>query len=131
MDIQKYSRNTWSSHELHPKNQNRDTLAWIFLVDTLNFSFWTNACGYSVEYKGVNYTGYWSLCAVVNRALDEGIPILSPVYWKQLTMNMIEHLFRGNGKCPMLRERLHVLNDVAEVLIKVPLNVAIADSIGL
>lgn len=44
------------------------------MVDTLNFSFWTTegdpSHGYSVRFGGEEYTGYWSLCAAINRALE-------------------------------------------------------------
>lgn len=38
----------------------------------MNFSFWSEDSDnkYTVTYKGKAYTGYWSLCAAVNRALD-------------------------------------------------------------
>jgi len=49
----------------------------IFLVDLLNFSFWSerdpddksvpHPARYAVEYQGVKYTGYWALCACINR----------------------------------------------------------------
>lgn len=49
----------------------------IFLVDLLNFSFWSerdpddksvpHPARYAVEYEGVRYTGYWALCACINR----------------------------------------------------------------
>jgi hypothetical protein len=47
------------------------------LIDLLNFSFWSDLDvsdksvphpdRYAINYDGVAYTGYWSLCAVVNR----------------------------------------------------------------
>ena len=66
---------------------NEFSVNWIFLVDTLNFSFWsdnelyntteladkvkTNSIErYTVIYKQIPYTGYWALCAAINRALD-------------------------------------------------------------
>lgn len=49
----------------------------IFLVDVLNFSFWSDLDvadarqphpdRYSVSFHGTSYTGYWSLCAAINR----------------------------------------------------------------
>src|SRR5581483_11579266 len=48
----------------------------IFLVDLLNFSFWSDLekekgsnCQekFSIYYKDKRYTGYWSLCAAINR----------------------------------------------------------------
>lgn len=44
----------------------------IFLVDTLNFSFWSDAGEdapdrYTVSFDGERYTGYWALCACIQR----------------------------------------------------------------
>lgn len=78
----------WKSSPLNPKKMNEFSLNWIFLVDTLNFSFWSDneliqmsdllpenfkpssVEKYMVNYNQIPYTGYWALCAAVNRALD-------------------------------------------------------------
>lgn len=65
----------WKSlHELNPRGADAAALDWVFVVDTLNFSFWAereeSKC--EVRYGGTAYTGYWALCAAVNRALDQG-----------------------------------------------------------
>jgi hypothetical protein len=52
----------------------RSAVDWIFVVDTLNFSFWSetnkskdsNKSPFYVEHKGVRYTGYWALPAAIN-----------------------------------------------------------------
>lgn len=75
MQKKEYSTKTWSSHELHPKSKDESTVDFIFTMDLLNFSFWSEANEeerYAVEYNGKRYTGYWSLVAALQRALDEG-----------------------------------------------------------
>ncbi|XP_044302478.1 queuosine salvage protein isoform X3 [Varanus komodoensis] len=70
-----FSITSWkSSHELNPQAVTEDAVNWVFLVDALNFSFWSEHEDHKclVKYKGKPYSGYWSLCAAVNRALDEG-----------------------------------------------------------
>lgn len=69
---QEYSIQSWKEHPLHPKQMNDFTVDWIFVVDTLNFSFWseTNEKRFLVRYKEESHSGYWSLCAALNRALD-------------------------------------------------------------
>jgi Potential Queuosine, Q, salvage protein family len=77
MRHKEYSTKTWSTHELHPKAKNEDTINLIFTIDLLNFSFWSESGPdqrYAVRYKGKNWTGYWSLVAALQRALDEGTP---------------------------------------------------------
>lgn len=78
MQEKEYSTATWSEHELHPKAKDESTVAFIFIMDLLNFSFWSllpDEERFAVEYRGRRWTGYWSLVASLQRALDEGRPI--------------------------------------------------------
>lgn len=80
-----YSTETWSSHELHPKEKNEATVDFIFTMDLLNFSFWSELPPdkrFAVEYKGKTWSGYWSLVALLQRALDEGNLSLSLMMWR-------------------------------------------------
>ncbi|MCJ1380456.1 hypothetical protein MMC17_003561 [Xylographa soralifera] len=74
------SRQTWSEHDLHPKAKDESTVDFIFTMDLLNFCFWPEGpseTGYAVDYRGERWTGYWSLVAALQRALDEGIEMTS------------------------------------------------------
>jgi len=76
MQAKAYSTETWSSHELHPKTKDQATLDFIFTMDLLNFCFWSESdtkTKFSVDYRGKRWTGYWSLVALLQRALDEGM----------------------------------------------------------
>lgn len=75
MQKKEYSTKTWSSHELHPKAKDDSTVDFIFTMDLLNFSFWSEKGDeerFAIEYKDKKWTGYWSLVAALQRALDEG-----------------------------------------------------------
>lgn len=111
----------WKTHPLNPKVADDSAIDWIFLVDALNFSFWTpeGQEKYMVEYASQQNTGYWSLCAAVNRALDEGIPITSAEYCKNITVEQAKHVFRSDSNTPMplIEERVKVMNEVGGILI--------------
>lgn len=135
MEINKYSTKTWSSHNLHPKEKTISTVDWIFMVDTLNFSFWSdyddNDTGdpesqrYTVDYEGQKYTGYWSLCAAINKALDKKIPITSPEYWASgsFSREILQQIFQSETKepIPLFEKRYQVLKEAGEVITKVRL----------
>jgi hypothetical protein len=79
---QEYSAKTWATHELHPTEKTEATVAFIFTMDLLNFSFWQDdpkAEPFTVEYKGTSWTGYWSLVAALQWATDEGNSFLLPM----------------------------------------------------
>lgn len=70
-----YSTQSWSEHDLYPKAKDEETLSFIFTMGLLNFSFWSGEkedTRFSVVYGGKKWTGYWSLVALLQRALDEG-----------------------------------------------------------
>lgn len=77
MQEKQYSCKTWSEHELHPKAKDKSTVDFIFMMDLLNFSFWSDCTNegkrYLVEFAGKTWTGYWSLVAALQRALEEGM----------------------------------------------------------
>lgn len=84
MQQKQYSPSTWSQHELHPKAKDESTLAFIFVMDLWNFSFWSERPEterFAISYKDKRWTGYWSLVAALQRALDEGTD-LSPSTYK-------------------------------------------------
>lgn len=145
MQKKEYSTQTWSEHELHPKAKDENTVDFIFTMDLLNFSFWSELPSekrFAIEYRGRKWTGYWSLVAALQRALDEGrstcrtlskrrqnltvidIPITTPEFWTkedECTEELIKHVFRSatDEEIPLLQERLQCLREAGRVLCRV------------
>ncbi|XP_074136270.1 queuosine 5'-phosphate N-glycosylase/hydrolase [Sminthopsis crassicaudata] len=113
----------WKSlHELNPQAADEDAVNWVFVVDTLNFSFWSEKedrkC--MVQYKGKMYSGYWALCAAINRALDEGIPLTRPSYYATVTLDQLQHILHSDTDVPMplIEERHQILNETGKILLE-------------
>lgn len=129
MKTQSYSTKTWNEPELTPKTKDQTTVDWIFLVDLLNFSFWSDtdvqdsglasSQRFTVSYNDKDYTGYWSLCAAINRALDEGIPITTPSYWASddFSLEKLAHVFRSVTRetVPLLEMRYDIMKQAGSV----------------
>ncbi|XP_054164855.1 queuosine salvage protein-like [Oppia nitens] len=117
IESNKYSTHVWKEHVLHPKVADKSTIDWIFVVDSLNFSFWPNP---RHEYTIEGQVGYWALCAAINRALDKGIAITDPKYYSQISEEDFKQIFAtDNGfEIPLLKERLQVLRESGRVLIE-------------
>ena len=48
-----------------------DVLEWVFLLDALNFCFWSDEeTKFTVKYGGKKWTGYRALCAGLSRAVQ-------------------------------------------------------------
>ncbi|XP_058464891.1 queuosine 5'-phosphate N-glycosylase/hydrolase [Malaya genurostris] len=109
----------FSQHEYHPKSTDIFATNWIFLVDTLNFCFWTP--GNATKWKVEGQTGYFALCAAVNRALKDGINITNPTFYSKITLPELEQILRsddGQTKVPLLQERVQCLHEVGKTLLQ-------------
>ncbi|KAG0309587.1 hypothetical protein BGZ99_000827 [Dissophora globulifera] len=128
-----YDTSKWKEHPLNPKECNANTVDWIFLVDLLNFSFWSeididdtgvpHPDRYRVTFHGKGYTGYWSMVAAINRALEEGIPITTPEFFaseEKLPDKEIERIFRSDTteQVPLLLDRIRVMREAGKVLVE-------------
>ncbi|XP_076283110.1 queuosine 5'-phosphate N-glycosylase/hydrolase isoform X2 [Lasioglossum baleicum] len=115
----KISVNNFSQHEYHPSMDDPRAVDWIFVLDTLNYSFWRE--NDSSKWWTVNgQSGYFALCSAIKRAIDEGIPIIDPKYYSRITRSDAEKIFRGdNQNCciPLLDERLKSLREAGKILL--------------
>ncbi|KAL8943915.1 MAG: hypothetical protein Q9211_000799 [Gyalolechia sp. 1 TL-2023] len=125
MQEKNYSFKTWSEHTLHPKTKDESTVNFIFLMDLLNFCFWSGspdpAKYFSVDYHGQTFTGYWSLVAALHRALEEDVPITTPSFWineTESTDDLLKHIFRSTSSdpIPLLDQRVHCIREAGRVL---------------
>ncbi|KAK0400119.1 hypothetical protein QR680_003365 [Steinernema hermaphroditum] len=111
---------------VHPDGSKEECIDWIFVMDSINFSFWTNPNSikpepkFEVTWKGKRETGYNAAAACINRALHEGVPITSAEFMRDVTVEQVKHIFRAdNGTCiPLPELRAAVLNDAGRVLIE-------------
>ncbi|KAF2032511.1 hypothetical protein EK21DRAFT_87103 [Setomelanomma holmii] len=124
MEKREYSTKTWSEHELHPKAKDESTVNFIFTMDLLNFSFWSDRTEeekFAVVYRGKRWTGYWSLVALLQRALDQDIPITTPEFWideERCTEDVLRAVFSSGTEeeIPMFDERVRCLREAGQIL---------------
>ncbi|KAI0017741.1 hypothetical protein F4780DRAFT_754221 [Xylariomycetidae sp. FL0641] len=124
MQKKQFSTADWSEHELHPKAKDAATVAFIFTMDLLNFSFWSlrpEEERFAIMYKDKKWTGYWSLVAALQRALEEDIPITDPHYWQnedECNLEALRYIFRSctDEEMPLLEARLSCLREAGNVL---------------
>ena len=112
----------FDAYEMHPKGTDRAAIDWIFLIDTINFSFWTDGDDhFSVTYRNTTHIGYFAGCACINRVLDEGIPITSADYMSTITEEQLAGIFLSDSgvAIPLLKERVEVIREAGRVLMEV------------
>ncbi|XP_063400206.1 queuosine 5'-phosphate N-glycosylase/hydrolase-like isoform X2 [Mytilus trossulus] len=118
-----YNIKSWkTAHELNPSEMTKEAVDWIFVADTLNFSFWSEDENkkYMVRYKGKEYTGYWSWIAALNRALDNGIKLTDPKFYANITKEKLAEILKSdsNYELPLLEERAQVLQEAGKKLVE-------------
>ncbi|XP_017752669.1 PREDICTED: UPF0553 protein C9orf64 homolog [Eufriesea mexicana] len=116
----KISINNFSQSEFHPSSKHPKAVDWIFVLDTLNFSFWNEKNCNNSKWTVNCQTGYFALCAAIKRAIEEGKPIVDPNYYSQITRSEAEYIFRGDTETsiPLLDERVKCLRNAGKVLLE-------------
>lgn len=74
VETEKLSTNNFSQTDVHPNSDQPWAIDWIFVVDTLNFCFWHNEN--EEGWKVNRHSGYFALCAAINRAQQEKVKTL-------------------------------------------------------
>ncbi|UYV72397.1 C9orf64 [Cordylochernes scorpioides] len=64
----KFNIKAWRQHELTPDNADSHAVDWIFAINAINFSFWSDSNPCNVKWDGKTYHGFYSLCAAFKRA---------------------------------------------------------------
>jgi len=109
----------FSQHELHPSPGHPKAVDWIFVLDTLNFSFWSS--NPQNKWRVDGQSGYFALCAAIKRAIDNNIPITDPNYYSTITKQDLRNILRGDegsDVAPMIDERVQNLHEVGRILIQ-------------
>ena len=97
----------------------KEILEWTFLLDTLNFCFWSDkATLFTFSYGGEKWTGYRSLCAALTKAVEDGIPIFKPSYYATISEASLETIFKSDThvQLPLIGQRRKNLLEAASVL---------------
>lgn len=72
VEEEKLTLDVFKKCSLHPKNEDEEAINWIFLVDSLNYCFIdpSNKSHWTVTWKNEKYSGYFGLCAAINKAIE-------------------------------------------------------------
>jgi len=119
-NFEKYKEHYWlldSPFDIDKLNEDQK-LMFIVFFNAISFSYWGDPY-WNVKYKGGKYTrGSWALVACIFRALEEKKDILNPEYLSTITKEDLAIVLRGNTEIPLLSERVKILREIGNVLIK-------------
>ncbi|KAF2368029.1 putative Queuosine Q salvage protein family [Trinorchestia longiramus] len=108
------------SFPLHLGLSQSELINYIFLVDALNFNFWTKQeePKFCVTFNGNTRFGYLGMVQAINRAISEGKPMYDPDYYGSLTEQELSLIFHSDtaSSIPLLSERARILKEISAVL---------------
>jgi hypothetical protein len=93
------------------------TAQYVFVLDTLNFSFWGEP-KWRVEYRGRWYDGYWALAAALRRAIEDAHGILNAEGMVNVGPSDLAWIFAGEGELPLLAARATALQEAGWWLLR-------------
>ncbi|XP_076847599.1 queuosine 5'-phosphate N-glycosylase/hydrolase [Brachyhypopomus gauderio] len=122
-DSEVFTASGWKKmNPLAPAPDTDEAINWVFVTDTMNFSFWPDREDQQCEviFQGTVYRGYMSLCAAITRAMDEGVPITDPAFFSQMSEAELGRVLRSDSATPMpmLKERHRTLTEAGRVLLQ-------------
>ncbi len=95
-------------------------VAWLFVVDALNFSFWdedeAGRWRWTPPEGGDPLTGALGAGRSLRAAYARGVPLCDASFIETVTEEELRSVFGGEGELPMMAERCSVLNETGRVL---------------
>jgi hypothetical protein len=110
---------TWDAWH-HFKGNDEETVAYLLVVDTVNFCFWPppGQKKWEISYRGKMYSGYHGLAVSLKKALESRIPITDASFLASLTLKQLKDMLAGTGVLQLMEERLNNLQELGRVLLE-------------
>ncbi|MGC9333038.1 MAG: queuosine 5'-phosphate N-glycosylase/hydrolase [Anaerolineae bacterium] len=100
----------WES-ELHYTGDQETTVAYVFCLDTVNFSFWGDP-KWRWPYRGQWLDGYWALAAALSEAVTTNPGFVDAESLSQLQADGLQRVLGGMPTIPLLEERAANLREL-------------------
>jgi hypothetical protein len=115
----------WTS-PFHYTDGTHRTATWVFVLDALNFCFWSErpdpSDRWRVAYGDVRVDGYWALAAALKRAVEEEIPLWDPAFLAGISATELAQVLRpadpDGPRIPLFSNRLANLQELGRGLLE-------------
>jgi hypothetical protein len=105
---------------LHFYREDADTVAYLLVLDSLNFCFWPKKGKekWEIEYASEWFSGYAGLALALKKAMELSIPLTDARYLSGLSYHDLEHILDGRGNLQLMDQRLSILRELGAYLLK-------------
>lgn len=95
------------------------TVAYLLVLDSLNFCFWPEAEQekWETEYQSKTLSGYTGLAASLKTAVLKDSQITEAGFLAVITTDELKRLLGGTNELPLMQERREILNELGRVLL--------------
>ncbi len=106
--------------ERHFFDDTAKTVQWLFVLDSLNFSFWPDLQQerWIVPWNGQMQKGYWALACSLTKAMQSRPSLTDASFLEHVDEVQLAEILDGNGSVPMLKQRVQVLNEIGGILLR-------------
>lgn len=104
----------------HFRGSGEETVAYLLVLDTLNFCFWPPAgkSRWEIEYRGKIFSGYYALALSLKRALEQGLPLTDAAYLAGMSLPEMQRILAGRGELQLMDRRIENLRELGRVLLE-------------
>jgi len=113
-----FGKPVWSA-EFHLQTDNKEAmLAYIILIDAVNFCFWSEKERWKIIYQKKTYNGYIALALAMKNYFDKNPEKANLKYFASISFSDFVSLLGGEGKLLFLKERLKIINTVSRYILE-------------
>lgn len=92
-------------------------IAYAFMYNSVNFCYWGKP-KWALTSNGKELGGSASMMQALKKAVDKGYTILEPEYMANIPTADLQSIFRANVEIPLFSERLRMLHELGQGVIK-------------
>jgi hypothetical protein len=109
---------SWDSF-YHFRGSPKETIAYLFVLDALNFCFWPPAGKprWAIEYRSRTFSGYYALSLSLKRAINSGIPLTKADFLANISLEDLKRILSGQGELQLLSQRVGILRELGQNLL--------------
>jgi hypothetical protein len=104
----------------HFRGSGEETVAYLLVLDTLNFCFWPPRGNerWEVEYQGKWFSGYYALALALKKALEAGFPLADSQVLADLSMDALQRILSGRGTLQLMDRRIENIRELGKALLE-------------
>ena len=89
---------------------------YVFVLDTLNFCFWSKGERWTIFWRGKKYNGYFALAICLKDFFEKYPEKANFKYFSAISFSEFKNLFQGGKNLQFLKKRWQMLRAVSRVL---------------